>query len=376
MVNEERLINEFIELVHIDSETKQERHIADALIKKCEQLGFTVEEDQTAAITGHEAGNLICTLKGSVHGPGIFFTAHMDTVAPGQGIRPQLKDGWLTSDGTTVLGADDKAGVAAMLEAMKVIQEEGLSHPDIQLIITAGEESGLVGSKAMKKEQIAASLGFAFDSDGQVGTIVTAAPSQYKLNMTVQGKSAHAGVAPEKGVSAITIAAKAIAKMRLGRIDEETTANIGRFAGGQATNVVCEHVDLLAEARSLTEEKVVAQVKHMTDVLEETAQRMGGSASVEAWQAYPSFLHTEESPVVQQAMKAVRSINRTPRLVQSGGGSDANVFSGLGVPTVNLGIGYENIHTTNERIAVEEIVKAAELVIAIATQAGSESVAK
>ncbi len=366
MINEKRLLEEFLKLVQIDSETKHEEQISQVLQEKFKQLGLHVVEDNTQHITGHGSGNLICTLKGTKKDvPPIYFTAHMDTVVPGKGVKPIVKDGYVQSDGTTILGADDKAGLATIIEVIRVIKENKLEHGDIQFIITVGEESGLVGAKALDPELICAQFGFALDSDGEVGTIVTAAPAQAKIKTVIYGKSAHAGVAPEKGISAINIAAKAIAKMPLGRIDEETTANIGRFEGGQATNIVCDRVDILAEARSLQEEKLEKQVNTMKTIFEETAQSFGGRAEVKIHKAYSAFKLGEKDAVVQVAKQAAQEIGRKPRLVQSGGGSDANVISGYGIPTVVLGVGYEGIHTTEERIPVQELNKLAEMVLAI-----------
>ncbi|MCR6110534.1 M20/M25/M40 family metallo-hydrolase [Bacillus sp. A301a_S52] len=373
MVNEQRLINEFMELVKIDSETRYERKIADILTKKFEKLGLEVKEDSSAAVTGHGAGNLICTLEGTAEqGDTIYFTSHMDTVVPGKDVNPIIENGFIASDGTTVLGADDKAGLAAMLEAIKLLKEKNISHGTVQFIITAGEESGLVGAKALNRQDILADYGFALDSDGTVGHIITSAPNQSKVKAVVYGKTAHAGVAPELGVSAITIASKAIANMPLGRIDDETTANIGRIEGGSQTNIVCDRVDILAEARSLVTEKMEKQTQVMKEAFEGAAKEMGGKVEVTIDIAYPGFKHTEEDDIVQMAKSAVQSIGRTPVLKQSGGGSDANIISGLGIPTVNLGIGYENIHTTSEKISVIELVKTTELVVALIEKSVSQ----
>lgn len=366
MINEKRLVNEFIELVQVDSETKNEANIARVLKEKFTSLGVDVFEDESAKKTGHGAGNLICTMLGSNSEiDSIYFTSHMDTVVPGNGIKPSINNGYIKSDGTTILGADDKAGLAAMLEAIKIIKEQNLSHGDVQFIITVGEEAGLVGAKELDRTFIKAKYGFALDSDGLVGDIITAAPTQAKINVTVHGKTAHAGVAPEKGVSAISIASKAIAKMPLGRIDEETTANIGRFEGGTQTNIVCDLVNIQAEARSLVPNKMEAQVDKMKKAFEESAQLMGGAVNFESEVMYPGFKFDENELVVQIAKQAVSAIGRTPRLLQSGGGSDANIIAGLGIPTVNLAIGYEEIHTINEKMPIKELVKTAELVVAI-----------
>lgn len=373
MVNEERIVKEFLELVQIDSETKFETEIAKVLKEKFTALGVDVFEDDTTAVTGHGAGNLICTLKGTKEGVDtIYFTSHMDTVVPGNGIKPSIKDGYIVSDGTTILGADDKAGLAAMLETLRVLKEENIPHGTIEFIITVGEESGLVGAKALDRSLVTAKYGYALDSDEKVGNIIVAAPTQAKIFAKMYGKTAHAGVAPEKGISAITMAAKAIAKMPLGRIDEETTANIGYFRGGQQTNIVCDFVEILAEARSLIPGKMEAQVEKMKQAFESIASEMGGKAEVEVTVMYPGFKYGDGDHVVEVAKKAAAKINRPSKLLQSGGGSDANVIAGFGIPTVNLAVGYEDIHTTNERIPVEELTKLTEMVLAIIEEVAGE----
>ncbi len=365
-VNQERLINEFIELVQIDSETKHEAEIAKVLTNKFTQLGLDVVEDDSKERTGHGAGNLICTMKGNNQDADpIYFTSHMDTVVPGKGIKPIIEDGYITSDGSTILGADDKAGIAAMLETIRVLKENNIGHGDIQFIITVGEESGLVGAKELDASLINAKYGYALDSNGKVGEIVVAAPTQAKLWTIMKGKTAHAGVAPEKGVSAITLAAKAIAKMPLGRIDEETTANIGRFEGGKQTNIVADHVEILAEARSLDPVKMDRQVQKMKDAFEQTAENFGGSAEVTVKLMYPGYKQESGDHLVKVAINAVKAIGRESKLVKSGGGSDANIIAGHGIPTVNLAVGYEEIHTTSERMPLEELVKITELVTEI-----------
>lgn len=366
MINQERLLNEFLELVQIDSETKFETEIAKVLKQKFSELGLHVFEDDTTEQTGHGAGNLICTLEGTKDGiEPIYFTSHMDTVVPAKGVKPSIKDGYVVTDGTTILGADDKAGLAVILETIRVLKEQNIAHGTIQFIITVGEESGLVGAKVLDASLLKAKFGYALDSDGKVGNVVVAAPTQAKVKAAIYGKTAHAGIAPEKGVSAITIAAKAIAKMPLGRIDEETTANIGRFEGGSATNIVCDRVAILAEARSLVPEKMASQVQKMKEAFESTAEQMGGKAEVKVEIMYPGFQFGEGDKVVDIAKRAAAKINRNCELQKSGGGCDANVIAGFNIPTVNLAVGYEDIHTTNERMPIEELNKLAEMVLAI-----------
>lgn len=373
MIQQNRLVEEFIELVQIDSETTQEQEISRVLKEKFTSLGLTVQEDDSAAKTGHGSNNLFFTLPATTDKavPKLFFTSHMDTVTPGAGIKPQIgEDGYIRSDGTTILGADDKAGIAAMLEAIKVLKENNIPHGQLQFVITAGEEAGLKGSRAMDPKWMDADFGYALDSNGDIGDIAVAAPTQAKINITFWGRSAHAGVNPEAGISAITVASRAVSKMPLGRVDKETTANIGRFAGGVdgATNIVVERVQLEAEARSIVNEKMYAQVEAMKQACEEAAAEAGAKVEFKSEVIYPAYMYDETTPVVKLAIEALEKVGCTPKTFHSGGGSDANVFNGFGIPTVNLAIGYIDIHTTQERIKISDMVKATEVVVSIVRQ--------
>ncbi|MGP0578273.1 tripeptidase T [Paenibacillus peoriae] len=367
-VVKDRIVQEFMELVQVDSETKNEQEISRVLKEKFNALGLEVMEDDSRERTGHGSGNLIVTWKaeGVEQAPKLFFTCHMDTVTPGKGIKPQLgEDGWIRSDGSTILGSDDKAGIAALFEAIRVVREQNIPHGQIQFVITAGEESGLMGARAMKPEVLDSDFGYALDSNGEVGSICIAAPTQARIEMRITGKSAHAGVNPEDGISAIQVASKAISKMKLGRIDKETTANIGSFEGGGATNVVCDFVLIRAEARSIVQEKVNHQIQHMREALETTTREFGAQGEFRSEVIYPAFSFTEHDEVVQVAQRAIQRLGLATPTFHSGGGSDANVFNGLGIPTVNLAVGYQNIHTTEEKIKADDLVKVAEVVVAL-----------
>ncbi len=367
-VNQERLINEFIDLVQVDSETKFEAEIASVLKLKFKTLGIEVIEDDAKNKTDHQANNLICNLKGNIDNMDtIFFTAHMDTVTPGKNIKPSIENDYIVSDGTTILGADDKAGIAVLLETIRLLNENNLKHGDIQFVITVGEESGLAGAKALDTSLLNAKFGYALDSNGPVGNIVVEAPYQSKISTKVYGKSAHAGVAPEKGVSAITVAAKAISKMNLGRIDDETTANIGYFQGGKETqtNVVCDYVEIVSEARSLKKDKLLKTVNEIQTAYESTAEKFGGRTEVVVEEIYPGFQYNKDDDVVRIAQNAAEKHGLPTDILKSGGGSDANIFNGYGIPTVNLSVGYEHIHTTKERIHVSNLVNLTKLVIQI-----------
>ncbi|RCX23174.1 tripeptide aminopeptidase [Fontibacillus phaseoli] len=373
MINKDRVIDQFLELVQIDSETKHERRIADTLIAKFSELGLDVVEDDSALRNGHGAGNLVATLKASGEDMAdvapFLFTCHMDTVAPGNGIKPVIgEDGWIRSDGTTILGSDDKAGVAALFEVIKVLREKNLPHGQIQFVITAGEELALAGSRAMDASLLKAKYGFAIDSNGEVGSICVGAPTRAQIDIEIYGKSAHAGVNPEDGISAIQVAGKAIARMNLGRIDETTTANIGKFEGGGETNVVPDYVKLYAEARSTSLDKINKQIEGMKEAVESVCRDYGTRFNFNSDLAYPAFHFSDEDEVVVLAKKAAVQLGLSGSTFISGGGSDANVFNGFGIPTVNLAVGYENIHTTEERIKADDIVKVAEFALEIVSQ--------
>lgn len=362
MIDEKRLIREFLNLVQIDSESKNEKLIANYLKGKLQRLGLTVIEDKTMDVTGCTAGNLICTLPGTNKDvPVLYFTAHMDTVAPGKGVKPCIANGSITSDGTTILGADDKAGLAAIVEVIHVLKENNLEHGDIQFIMTVGEESALVGARALDVSHIHAQFGYALDYEGEVGTIVTAAPALAIMRVILSAQNARTHYGVEKGLSAIQIATQAIRKMTIGRIDGETMAKINRFAAIPDPS----RVELVCEVYSMKDRKVSGQIEHMKTIFTETARFYGGRADVTVEHISPVLELAEESICIQLARQAAFQIGRIPRLSRSNDVSDANVFSARGIPTAVLGAGYERIHTTDEKIPVRELYKLAEMVLAI-----------
>lgn len=362
MINQKRLLDCFLELVQIDSETGHEETIQPYLKDTFEKMGLHVIEDEASKNNRLGANNLICTLKSNIshqNVPKIYFTSHMDTVVPGKNIQPVVKeDGYVYSDGTTILGADDKAGLAAIIEAIKQIKESNLPHGQIQIIITVvitvGEESGLVGAKAIDTRLLDADFGYAVDASKDVGTTVIGAPTQVKIYTTIKGKTAHAST-PKKGISAINIASKAISRMKLGQVDALTTANIGKFHGGCATNIIADEVTLEAEARSHDDQSINKQVKHMKETFETTANELGGQAEVLVEKSYPGFEVSEADKVTQYAISSALALGLKGDTCIAGGGSDGNIMNQYGIPSVILGVGYENIHTTSERIAIKDM---------------------
>lgn len=371
MINKKRILDEFYELVQIKCSTRAERQVADVIKQKLVNLHTEVTEDDIGSKIGGDCGNVIAFLPGTVAGaPGILLTAHLDCVEPCGNIQPVLRDGIITSAGDTILGSDDKSGVVAILEAVRVLKEQNIPHGNIQVVFTVAEEGGLNGSKNIDPSLLKADFGYALDSSGSPGEIVNMAPGQNQLEIIVHGKKAHAGVAPEEGINAIVLAGKALAGIRDGRIDQETTANIGIIEGGTATNIVPDKVKIVAEARSRNMEKLTAQTEHMRQVFEETVKGSGGRAEVSISKKYDAYVLAETAPVVQLARQAAESIGLTPVIKATGGGSDANFFNSYGVPTVVLGTGMSKVHTTDEFIKEEDLYNICAFTLAIVKAAG------
>ncbi|MCL2673756.1 MAG: M20/M25/M40 family metallo-hydrolase [Defluviitaleaceae bacterium] len=371
MINEKRLLEEFIELIQIDSVTKHERKIADALIAKLHRLGLeNVREDDSAKASGCEAGNILAFLKGNVLGADtIFLNAHMDTVEPGNGIKPIIgEDGIITSDGSTILAADDKSGIAAIFETIRVLKENNLPHGDIEILFTAGEESGLLGAKGLKLDALKAKYGYALDSGGQVGGLKIQSPARQTMHVKIYGTPVHAGNVPEKGVSAIAIGAKAITTMPHGRVDFETTSNVGVFQAASPLNIVTEYAEVKIEARSLVQAKLDAQMQAMRQAFETAANEFGGRVEVEIFEDCSAYKLEESDTVVQVAIAAAAKIGRECKLFAAGGASDANIFNGLGIKTGILACGFEGAHAKTESIQFGEICKLTEMTLAVISE--------
>lgn len=366
MINEKRLIESFMELVRIDSISREERNIADFLIEKLENLGLEVIVDQAGEKAGANSGNIIAKLNGNTKvATPIMFAAHMDTVVPGKNINPLREGEKIISTGETILGADDKAGIAAILEALHLIRENNILYGDIEILFTICEEVGLCGAKNLDVSQLKAQIGFILDAGGQVGQIIISAPSQNSLDFTIRGKSAHAGANPEEGINAIQVAGVALSRMKLGRIDEETTANIGIISGGKATNIIPDEVILKGEVRSRNEGKLEKYTKELKKITEDTAQEFKARAEVKINREYHCYNLSPDDQVVKIARKAAKDIGLQSLLRPSGGGSDANVFNKKGLPSVVLAVGMEKVHTIEEYILIKELKNATEYILSI-----------
>ena len=275
MINEKRMAETFMDLVRIDSVSREEGRLALYLQDLLASLGAQTVFDNSAAQTGSDTGNLIARFKGHSTASPLLFSAHMDTVEPGRGISPILKNSRITSDGTTILGADDKSALAILIEMLRVLKESGRPYPPLEFVFSTCEEIGLLGAKHLDWSLISARHGYVLDTRDP-GGLVTRAPSANRLKFTVVGRDAHAGSTPEKGINAIWVAARAIATLELGRVDAETTCNLGVIHGGDATNIVPKQVEVDGEVRSHDEDKLETVTQRMIDAFQQAAAQYPG----------------------------------------------------------------------------------------------------
>ena len=372
MINSNRLAETFMQRVQIDSRSKEEGEIAQTLCNMLSDLGAKVVRDDADEKVGGQSGNIIAKFKGTAAVAPIMLNAHMDTVEPGRGVEPVVKEGVFTSKGDTILGADDKSALAIILEALRVLHENQIAHGPLEIVFTVCEEVGLLGAKNLNFELISAKYGFALDATDTQG-VITRAPSANHLKFTVQGKAAHAGAKPENGINAVHIASTAIADMQLGRIDRETTCNIGLISGGRAINIVPDQVDVEGEARSHNEEKLERVTQSMLDSFKKavSAGRQTGSTDNLPTLSYhieKEFTRThipDEHPVVVLATKAAANLKRNMICKATGGGADANVFSQHGISLGVLGTGMTHMHTLQESVKLDDMIDTTQLLLEI-----------
>jgi tripeptide aminopeptidase len=358
----------FVELAALPSPPGQERAVADHVLDYLRSLGLEADEDDAGARIGSTMGNILCRLEPHGEGAGapLFFCAHLDTVPPEAVIEPMVgDDGLVRNAAGTILGADDKSAVAAMLEAVARLIEEDRPHAGIELLFTPMEEVGLVGAGAFDESRLAARLGYVYDHAGPLGEVILGAPYQRKLDVRFHGRAAHAGMYPEEGRSAIAAAARAIADLRLGRLDDETSANVGEIHGGTARNVVPEHCWFAAEARSHDERKLADVVQEMLDTITFAAGLGECEVEIRVGDTSRGYRFKQDDLPVQLAATALRRTGREPSFILSGGGADANVFNERGLQCVNLANGMTDIHTPEERIAVADLEEMVEVTLAL-----------
>jgi len=365
MIDTNRLVERFLALAAIDAPSREERVMADRLAGDLRDLGFQVEEDDAGTRIGGNAGNLLAFLPGTgdrAQEPPRLFMAHMDTVEPARGKQPFLReDGVLAASGDTILGGDDLAGVCAILEAVRSLREDGTSHPPLEVILTVAEEKQLLGAKALDMERIRSREAYVLDTGGAPGNVTVRAPGHRGLRVEIRGRAAHAGMAPEKGVSAIGVAARAIAGMRLGRIDHETTANVGVISGGLAGNIVPERCSVTAECRSHSPEKLEAQCRHMVEAFRAAAAEAGAEAEIEVEVSFEPYAIPEDAPVVRRFQAACGTLGFPVSLNATGGGSDNNILVRHGIAGIVPACGMTDVHSTAETLAVRDFADTARL---------------
>ena len=361
----------FLELAAVPSPSGEEREVADRVLHYLRDCGLEPEEDDTGPSIGSNAGNVLARLEPTAAGEPLFLCAHFDTVPPTDAIEPVVEDGVVRNARPTVLGGDNKAAIAAMLEATRRVLAENRPHAGIELLFTPKEEVGLIGAYAFDHRRLGASVGFVYDQAAPIGDIVLGAPSAQQLDITFHGRAAHAGMYPEEGRSAIAAAARAISEMRLGRIDDETTANVGKIAGGTAANIVPEWCSLVAEARSHDEGKLAELVQEMQDAITFAAGVAEVEVETKVRRSYRAYRFKRSDLAVTLATGALERCGFEPSFSLSGGAADANVFNERGLQCVNLANGMAEIHTPDEHIAVADIESMVDVTLALVDAARS-----
>ena len=353
--NEERMLSNLMEMIRIDSESGKEGEMTAWLEKWFAAHGFETVRDNAGSTCGSTGDNLIVHIPGTMEGEAIAFNAHQDTVKPAIGIEPVIEGRRMVSKGDTILGADDKSGIAVLLEILENLTEKNIPHREMYYFFSIGEEVGMYGAKALDPAMLPCKNFFHLDDAGQVGIFRTGGPGAYKMHCEFTGKAAHAGIEPEKGVSAVQMLAEAVMNMPLGRIDEETTANVGVIGGGQATNIVTEHTRFDAEARSRNAEKLENQVAAMKKACLDAAEKFGGKADFTASYEYPPLKVDFDSFLARCCLDAYEKEGVEVVRIPSGGGGDCNILAGKGYVCGGISTAMYGPHTLGEYLDLDEL---------------------
>ncbi len=366
MIDKKRIHDLFVKLVEIDSPSKQENLICDFLCDYFCSINQEFSVDNAGEIIGGTTGNLHVRISGTIPGPTRLFSAHMDTVQPGERIKACLNEnGNFVSRGDTILGGDDKAGIAALLEAYNYIREHKIPHPPLEFLFTVCEEQGLLGIRAFDFNKTQAKWGYVLDAGDKPGAIVVKSPAINSFEFLVKGVAAHAGINPEAGINAITVAAHALANMPNGRINEQTTCNIGMIRGGVARNIVADSCLMIGEARSLSGKELAALTTELTNSFIDAVRLKGAVPDVKVEQLYPEIELSPESEIVKHCVETIRSLDIEPFLIGTGGGSDASIINAKGIPCLNLGVGMNEVHTTKESISLKSLIDTTRIVVSL-----------
>ncbi|ERP30964.1 M20/M25/M40 family metallo-hydrolase [Chitinivibrio alkaliphilus] len=364
MIQRDRLLNTFLELVKIPGESRHEAAVADYLASLFTQLGLSPEFDTVQEYTSGNCSNMHITIPGTVEEPPLLISAHMDTVPTGGEVVPIVEEGYVRSAKDTILGADDRAGLAQIVEVVRVLREHSLSHPPLRVVITVAEEIGLLGARYCSISEKDAHMGLVLDTTGPMGKIVYQAPFHDAWRISVRGKSAHAGIAPEDGINAIHRCSSLLERIPTGRLSQDTTANIGRITGGTADNIVAEEVTIHGEVRSTAETNTETFHAQMRLLCNELEQRDNLPCTYTTHREYSGYTHDRASELIQRISNAVSACGYPPTLASTGGGSDANYFTAHGIPTAVISCGMNKVHTYDEEIALSDLYDTAKILLA------------
>lgn len=368
MVNKLRITEDFCRLVAVDALSYQEREIADRVIQLLEQLGFEIKEDNAGDYYSGNCGNIYAYLEGELKGEPILFSAHMDTVEPGRNKKAVIhEDGTITSDGSTVLGADDLSGIVSILEAVRAVKESGFRHRSIEILFTIAEEVYIRGSEVFDFSTLHAKEAYVLDLSGPVGTAAVKAPTLVSFTAKVIGKASHAGFAPELGINAIAVAAQAITLIQQGRIDEETTVNIGLIEGGMARNIISDRCILKGEVRSLLHAKALSETEKIRTILEETSNSHNAECEFTTEFGCLAYQVDADHAVVKRFKRACSELGYETNLIDTFGGSDNNNFLRNGITGIVIACGMNQVHSCTEYTSVDELVKCCNIVVKLMT---------
>jgi tripeptide aminopeptidase len=365
-----RLLDDFIRLCEIESPSKAERNIADAVRAELQSLGLHVEEDDSAQDTGSDAGNLLARIPGPDGRPTILLCAHLDTVPLSAPVKVVQDNGVLSNRNEAILGADNKAAVATVLGAVRRLVADG-SPVGVEVLFTTCEELALAGAKALERGRLRSDFGYVFDHASPVGELVLSSPTYYRLELDFRGQAAHAGIRPEAGRNAIAAAARALVAMKLGRLDEATTANVGQIEGGSAANVVAERCRVVLETRSLDDSRAGEVVGSMVDAATEAASDSECDVETTVERLFRGYRLQRTAPVVEIAARALDTCGIEPRYINTGGGSDANVLIAAGLPVLNVANGTERNHEPDESVTVDALETMLDVTLAIVEASAS-----
>lgn len=371
-MNKDRLLNEFKKLISFDSPSYYEDDIAFYLYNKLKELGLDVSMDNAIEkLTGRntKAGNIYGYLKGNKKGDPILFSAHMDTVKPANNKKAIISNGKVISDGNSVLGADDVTGIAEIIEMLTVIKEDKLEHPDIEVIFFVAEEEFCKGSSVFDFTKVKSKNAYVFDLSGKVGNIAISAPSIISFEIIINGKASHAGFEPEKGISSIVVAANAISKLKLGRINEETTLNIGTINGGSGKNIIPEKTIITGEIRSMNHNYALELINNIKKIFEEEANKLNANIEFNYIENIYAYRIDKDDLIIKKYLDVINNLGYDkPQLINTFGGSDNNNFNKNGIHGIVVANAMNDIHTTHEYFELEEFYKAANICIALATR--------